>query len=111
MVGPNGSAEELETVEEFPCVLEEFFFAGRRVLLLEVTPRVVPFTSSVSPSMNPEMDVARNEWSTWIGREGKKATKAQHFEFASYLLKKYNLWGLPATYWQTFELPPLPPSP
>jgi uncharacterized lipoprotein (TIGR02269 family) len=51
------------------------------------------------------------EWSTWIGREGKKATKAQHFEFASYLLKKYNLWGMPATYWQTFELPPLPPSP
>jgi hypothetical protein len=33
-----------------------------------------------------------------------------HFEFGSYLIKKYNLWGMPATYWQTFELPPLPPN-
>jgi hypothetical protein len=60
MVGPNGAAEELEAVDEFPCVLEEFFFAGRRILPPEVTPCFVPVTSSVSPSMNPEMDVARN---------------------------------------------------
>jgi hypothetical protein len=51
------------------------------------------------------------EWAAWITLKGKQATKAMHFEFASYLLQKYNLWGLPVTYWQTFTLPPLPPSP
>jgi uncharacterized lipoprotein (TIGR02269 family) len=51
------------------------------------------------------------EWSAWITLHGITATKAMHFEFASYLIQKYNLWGMPATYWQTFELPPLPPNP
>lgn len=51
------------------------------------------------------------EWRTWLDLHWPEVTKAMFFEFASYLLQKYNLWGMPATYWQTFELPPLPPSP
>jgi uncharacterized lipoprotein (TIGR02269 family) len=50
------------------------------------------------------------EWRNWIRLTEGHATKAMHFEFGSYLIKKYNLWGMPATYWQTFELPPLPPN-
>jgi hypothetical protein len=49
------------------------------------------------------------EWKDWIQRTGGQATKPMHFEHASFLIRKYNLFGIPATYWQTVELPPLPP--
>ena len=47
------------------------------------------------------------EWKAWREKTGDAAEKPEHFEQASYMIQKYNLWGLPLTYWQT--LPPLPP--
>jgi uncharacterized lipoprotein (TIGR02269 family) len=51
------------------------------------------------------------EWKAWLQLHWPEVTKAVLFEFASYLIRKHNLWGMPATYWQPFELPPLPPGP
>jgi hypothetical protein len=34
----------------------------------------------------------------------------EHFAQASLMIQRYNLWGLPITYWQRFDLPPAPPK-
>lgn len=49
------------------------------------------------------------DWKAWIKKTQSRAGKAAHFEQASFMINKYNLWGLPITYWQTFTLPSLPP--
>ncbi len=49
------------------------------------------------------------EWKAWRTKTRGRARKSEHFEQASYMINKYNLWGLPITCWQTFTLPPLPP--
>lgn len=48
------------------------------------------------------------DWDAWIQSTKRLALKPEHFEQASLMIQKYNLWGLPITYWQRFELPPAP---
>ena len=50
------------------------------------------------------------DWEVWIRRTEFRASKAAHFAQASLMIQRYNLWGLPGTYWQRFELPPAPPQ-
>ncbi|MFP2907897.1 TIGR02269 family lipoprotein [Pyxidicoccus sp. 3LFB2] len=46
------------------------------------------------------------DWYAWIQSTQQLALQPEHFEQASLMNQKYNLWGLPLTYWQRFELPP-----
>jgi uncharacterized lipoprotein (TIGR02269 family) len=50
------------------------------------------------------------DWQAWIREKQFVATKEEHFDQASLMIQRYNLWGLPITYWQRFELPAAPPK-
>ncbi|WZX23595.1 TIGR02269 family lipoprotein (plasmid) [Myxococcus stipitatus] len=49
------------------------------------------------------------EWLEFRRRTKGQATRQAHYDHASYLMAKYKMWGIPMTYWQQFDLPPLPP--
>ncbi|MFP2908614.1 TIGR02269 family lipoprotein [Pyxidicoccus sp. 3LFB2] len=77
----------------FPQALQQYF-ASRGI---NVHDWVLVIDAQVHARLHKEKD--RGPWNTeW---------KHQHFEQASYMIARHNLWGLPLTYWQT--LPPLPP--
>ncbi|MCE9674096.1 TIGR02269 family lipoprotein [Myxococcus stipitatus] len=40
------------------------------------------------------------EWDEWIRSTKGQATKAANYERASYMVQRYNLFGIPMTYWQ-----------
>lgn len=48
------------------------------------------------------------EWLAWRARKKGRATKEEHFDFARHLMRKYNVFGIPVTYYQHLDLPPLP---
>lgn len=50
------------------------------------------------------------DWREWIAEKGRRLPTEAHFEYASLMIQRYNLWGLPGTYWQRFELPSAPPK-
>jgi hypothetical protein len=50
------------------------------------------------------------DWRKWIDQRGSQLPPEAHFEYASLMIQRYNLWGLPGTYWQRFELPAAPPE-
>ncbi|NTX02411.1 TIGR02269 family lipoprotein [Myxococcus sp. CA040A] len=49
------------------------------------------------------------EWLEWRRNTRGRATKVEHFDFARELIRKYNVFGIPVTYYQHLNLPPLPP--
>ncbi|QSQ26768.1 TIGR02269 family lipoprotein [Pyxidicoccus parkwayensis] len=89
----------------FPQALADYF----RDKGINVHDWVMVIDAGVHARLHREADRGpwNTEWKEWRKRTRWKARKHEHFESASYLIQKYNLWGLPVTYWQT--LPPLPP--
>ncbi|RYZ15354.1 MAG: TIGR02269 family lipoprotein [Myxococcaceae bacterium] len=48
------------------------------------------------------------DWKLFIDEEGLNASVARHFEYASWMIQKYELFGLPMSYWQKVDLSPVP---
>jgi uncharacterized lipoprotein (TIGR02269 family) len=88
----------------FPQALTDYFTDKG----INVHEWVLVIDAGVHARLHREADRGpwNTEWKEWRKRTRWKASKREHFDFASYLIQKYNLWGLPITYWQT--LPPLP---
>lgn len=89
----------------FPQALADYFSSKG----INVHDWVLVLDAGVHARLHRQADKGpwNTDWKEWRKRTRWKARKHEHFEFASYLIQKYNLWGLPLTYWQT--LPPLPP--
>ncbi|NNC21500.1 TIGR02269 family lipoprotein [Corallococcus exiguus] len=48
------------------------------------------------------------DWNTFIELQGAEADIPDHFEHAAWMIRKYELFGLPMTYWQQVDLLPVP---
>lgn len=123
LVFPWHRPEELPSQQEFQRRLDEWrkrpherhhifpqalrgYFTSRGI---NVHDWVMVIDAQVHARLHREKDRGpwNTEWKAWLQATKGNAKKHQHFEQASYMIAKYNLWGLPLTYWQT--LPPLPP--
>lgn len=91
----------------FPQAFKDYF-AGRGINIHEWV-LVIDAQEHERIHRGPKGGPWNADWSAWILSTDYRATKAEHFEQASRMIQRYNLWGLPTTYWQRFELPP--PSP
>ncbi|MFP2899445.1 TIGR02269 family lipoprotein [Corallococcus sp. 4LFB] len=48
------------------------------------------------------------DWRVFLDRDDGKVPISKYFEHASWMIQKYELFGLPMTYWQQIELSPVP---
>ncbi|RKI75042.1 TIGR02269 family lipoprotein [Corallococcus sp. AB049A] len=48
------------------------------------------------------------DWNTFIELQGVEADIPDHFAHAAWMIRKYELFGLPMTYWQQVDLLPVP---
>lgn len=115
--------EELPSQQEFRRRLDEWrkrpherhhifpqafqaYFASRGI---NVHDWVMVIDAGVHARLHKEKERGpwNTEWKAWRKKTKGIAEKHEHFEQAAYMIARYNLWGLPITYWQT--LPPLPP--
>ena len=48
------------------------------------------------------------DWRVFINRDDGTVLSSAYFEHASWMIQKYELFGLPMTYWQQIEISPVP---